>query len=379
MNMNDKKQKVLIIGGGWYGCHIASVLQELNIPYELFDDNLFSGSSSKNQNRLHLGFHYCRNKSTRDLCVNGYSKFIGKYGDFVNYFDNNYYLIAKKSLIDYGTIKSIFTAEHIPYNEVKNNRHFSNVDAVITTNEGHINHTKAKEYFEKNLTGVIKKKFDYDEFYHKKIRQYSLVLDCSNNSLGLQTDDKIYEITISLIYKSTDKINLASIFEGALVPAATEKRTLSPIFESPDDNLSTIGITVIDGNFCSLYPYDIEKQEYTLTHVSHTPLMKFTSFDEFNKYKNMVDKTPELFVDSDILKTKIELMENAIIEFYPEFKKHFEYSRYFLSTKIKLNSASDSRELSYEIATVNNTIIHSFCCCKITGIFEMEKIIRNLL
>ena len=72
---------VLIIGAGIYGSHAAMTLKKLGIIFKIADKNndFFKESSSKNQNRLHLGFHYPRSYDTRQECINGYTKFVNTY------------------------------------------------------------------------------------------------------------------------------------------------------------------------------------------------------------------------------------------------------------------------------------------------------------
>ena len=101
---------ICIIGGGWVGCHLANKLKNKHniIIYEK-NDKLFNESSSNNQNRLHLGFHYARNHETRELCRNTYDRFLDDYGFMVSKLDKNCYCIPqKKSIIDYQTYKKIF-------------------------------------------------------------------------------------------------------------------------------------------------------------------------------------------------------------------------------------------------------------------------------
>ena len=54
-------------GGGWYGCHIADILQTRGFKVLLLEKagHLFAGASGKNQFRLHAGFHYPRSSITR--------------------------------------------------------------------------------------------------------------------------------------------------------------------------------------------------------------------------------------------------------------------------------------------------------------------------
>ena len=48
---------------------------------------IFTQSSYKNQNRLHLGFHYARSYKTRKLCRDGHYKFIRDYGRHIGFLD----------------------------------------------------------------------------------------------------------------------------------------------------------------------------------------------------------------------------------------------------------------------------------------------------
>ena len=56
--------KIAILGAGWFGCHIASKLKIKN-DVDLYEkkNQILSGTSSYNTNRLHHGFHYPRSKN----------------------------------------------------------------------------------------------------------------------------------------------------------------------------------------------------------------------------------------------------------------------------------------------------------------------------
>ena len=85
------KHKIIIIGGGWYGCHSAMLLKDkFDIILIEQKNDIFKNSSYYNQNRLHLGFHYPRNYNTRNLCNKYYSQFIEKYGFCIDNIDKNY-------------------------------------------------------------------------------------------------------------------------------------------------------------------------------------------------------------------------------------------------------------------------------------------------
>ena len=121
----------------------------------------------------------------------------------------------------------------------------------------------------------------------------------------------------------------------------------------------------MDGDFFSLFPRDIDKKIYSLTHVKHTPFQKTKNINNFNN-NSILD------VDVDDIKKKIE---NDVIKYIPNFKKKYIYKSYFTSYKCKLLSNNDSRDCVIE---QNNNIIN-VNCGKIIGIFELENFITNNL
>ena len=80
--------KIAIIGAGFLGCSLSLVLSKKN-EVDLYEKtgSILSGASSYNQMRFHGGYHYPRSHKTRQLCIEGYYKFVSKYGI---YFDKSY-------------------------------------------------------------------------------------------------------------------------------------------------------------------------------------------------------------------------------------------------------------------------------------------------
>lgn len=145
---------IIIIGSGWYGLHTYLLLQNTGHKITILEKKktIFDNSSNFNQNRLHLGYHYPRSSKTRELCLKGYSRFILKYRELIDFIDSNYYLISKKSIIDYETYIQIFNNDNY-YHNIEKNHYFQNIDGnIINTKEKIINSFKAKKYFtKKNL------------------------------------------------------------------------------------------------------------------------------------------------------------------------------------------------------------------------------------
>jgi len=338
---------VCIIGTGWYGCHIASVLKD---KFEIImidkQSEIFDNSSYYNQNRLHLGFHYCRHYKTRNLCQKKYDMFFEKYSSIVEYIDNNFYLISNDSLLDYQTFLSIYNYEKFCF-ETIDNKIFNNIDGkIIKVNECVINSDKAKEYFQKELENIKKIMNTTVHGYTKNSDIISvetnigniecdIILDCTFNQLGFSKKIYVYENTISLLFK---KIN----------------------------DCKFDAITIMDGQFLSLYPRDINNNIYSLTDVEHTPLIKSTNYQDILNFQ-VTEEIIENVKNKIIKKTEI---------YYPDFLKSFEYNGYFLSKKTKQISSSDSRDIIIEEIEPN---VISVNCGKIYGIFDWEEYIVNKL
>jgi hypothetical protein len=322
--------KILIIGSGWVGCHLASKLR-INHDVVIYEKNekLFSETSYNNQNRLHIGYHYPRNSKTRELCRNTFSKFINQYGFLTKKIKNNVYCIPlKESLIDFETYSLIFKTgfSHTPFNSS-----LENMEGCISTEERYIDFKLASQYFNEELRDIhIKKHIKKKDIYKLK-GQYDLILDCTNNSLPNQKkSNEFYELTVSYIYKNKIKPEF-----GAL--------------------------TLVDGKLFSIYPY--YNDLFTVTDVELTVLKKFKSLDRLSEFKKKIDKK--------FLSEKVSLLEKKISFFYPNFLDEFEYQTFILSVKSKVENKSDDRS---PVIKVEGNLLSIFTG-KIQGIYIIEDFV----
>jgi hypothetical protein len=324
--------KVAIIGGGWVGCHLAFKLKNQHevVIYEK-NDSLFHGTSFKNQNRLHLGFHYARNSKTRELCLNTFNKFLTDYSFCTENVSKNYYCVPKKSsLIDYNTYLKIF--EDFNVNNV--NLPFNSIEGCIDTNEKFLNFECFHDFFNQQLKDII----IFEEITKSKIKKlsnkYDLVIDATNNFLGLINDDFFYELTLTLIYEKIKPTEFNAI-------------------------------TLVDGDLFSIYPY--KENKFTLTDVELTPLGKFKSVKSLETFKEKIDIS---FLDKKITK-----FEQKVQKILPNFKENFIYDSHFLSIKSKINDESGNR---YPVIKKTNNIISCFTG-KIQGIYIIEDYVKNII
>ena len=94
--------KIAIIGSGFYGSSLAITLSK-KYEVDLYEkeSKIFNGASSCNQFRFHSGYHYPRSQKTVNEINRSKKDFINFYTNSV--FENtiNYYLVAKKSKVNF--------------------------------------------------------------------------------------------------------------------------------------------------------------------------------------------------------------------------------------------------------------------------------------
>ena len=334
--------KYVIVGAGWYGCHIASLLVKNNKEIIIIDkaNDFFTGSSSKNQNRLHLGFHYPRSIETINECKYGYTKFIERYSQLITHVPNNNYYISKtlskiniqefiKKIDETGLdYTSLPTKSNTPLN-LKGLE-----DICFNTSEMYIDHRKASTYFKDTLSKYLYQCPNNIFSSIDSIKEYleldesDIIINCTYNQLSPIEYEK-YELYISLIYKI---------------------------------DIDTFAITIMDGPFFSIYPYDIENRLYTVTSVEHGVIYSGTSLIDASISNGQLTETREK-------------IERLLDEYIDNWRNKFIYEGYNLSWKTKAATTTDDR--SVRINRDGNVI--NIYGGKITGIFNAEKYIEKVL
>lgn len=152
--------KIKILGGGWYGCHLAASFLSQGREVVLYErgHQLFSGASGANPARLHLGFHYPRSKLTRAMCQENQAEFMRVYGHLTHAVPINIYAVAAHaSLVDFGTYCDTLRNE-VSFVPIVDPGEFGlrNVEGALLTGERHIDVPKARSYFESLLESNIR-------------------------------------------------------------------------------------------------------------------------------------------------------------------------------------------------------------------------------
>lgn len=323
--------KIVIIGGGWVGCHLAYKLKDTH-DITLFDKNnfLFEETSYKNQNRLHMGYHYSRNHMTREMCKNTFNRFTEDYSFLIKDVNNNFYCVPEtSSVLDFNTYKQIFKID-----EEKTVKELIKIEGCVNTDEKRIDFYAAKQFFNETLKDVFTTKTVSNKELKKLRKEYDLVIDCTNNHINKSSTDNFFELTLTLLY-------------------------------SKQRETSFDALTLVDGPLFSIYPYT--DSIFTVTDVEHTPLKKVKTIKSVN---NLLKD-----LSIDLLNNKRRLIEKKILYYYPDFLKDYEYFDYILSTKSKTTSSTDNR---YPIIKSKGNLIQCFTG-KIQGIYIIEDYIKKII
>ncbi len=247
---------IRIIGAGFYGCHIATALLADGHKVTILEakDEIFGGASGKIPARLHQGFHYPRSKRTRDACREHLPQFMEVYGQFTRHVKRNIYAIAEGgSMVDFPQYVDTLKGE-VAFIDVEPERHgLTNVEGALLTDERHILVNDVKEHFERELSDNIFCGYKPDDIDSP---DFDLTIDatfCAYDSAGV---DRYEPCIVGLLYGDTDQ-----------------------------------AVTIMDGPFSSLYPWDEERELCSLSSAKLTPLTK--QCRTWAEAKAMLDGTSE--------------------------------------------------------------------------------------
>lgn len=300
---------IAIIGGGWYGCHLATDLKAQGVQVKVFEqrDRLLHEASGRNQNRLHVGFHYARHAGTRLQSRDGFGRFMQAYPHVTKPVDSNIYAVTTDdSLLDFPTYRTIMEAGSLPFTEDKtpHDIEMNNIDGnVLYTPERVISPSLAREHFCGLLDGVVK-------LSHR-------VSSIEPTADGVWVDDEFYDYVIDATWGHAPIPQRLTNLEVFYEP------TLLLYYRGPVDFPA---LTLVDGPLCSLYPTE-EPGVYTLSSVPHTPLGKFSTSNEAQACRNAVNDT--------IIGQKRMVIEEQVLRYLPAFREHFEFIGPQLSIKTK--------------------------------------------
>jgi hypothetical protein len=316
--------KIAVIGGGWYGCHIASALKAHGADVTLLEkqQRLFDEASGNNQFRLHLGLHYARSAITRHQSRDGFSRFSERYPRFSRPVARNIYVVPRHtSMLDFETYFSIMYSsgihiEKLPLDQLDFLRR-DQLGGALTCLERVVMTQQAREHFTRSLNGTVQLGVSVPTIVDALAdrgpvllgERFDWVVDATWGALAAAREDCYFEPTLLLYYRQ----------RGA----------------QADEPFPAL--TLVDGNLWSIYPMETEGR-YTLSSVTHTPLGRYATKAE--AYQRLAA------IGSDDIAARRRLMEQEVGEIFPDFSDRFEYEGPQLSIKTKPVGRTDDRSAS---------------------------------
>lgn len=321
------------MGGGVYGCHLAVSLVEDGHDIDLHEkeEKLFAGASGGCPGRLHLGPHYPRSKATRDACQAHYLEFMARYGGLTRGVATNIYAVAdKESLVDFGTYRQVLKSEIEVVTIEKPEEHgLQNVEGAILCGERHIVSDLAREHFSKALEGRVSfcaEGYGGDDF--------DLKIDATFGALGSEAVDRYEPCLMVLLEGPTDK-----------------------------------AVTIVDGPFASIYPWNPDAGLSSLTSARFTPFSK--TCRTYAEARALLDGLTKAQILS-----RGEAMLGQMAEFWPDVCELYKIAEYRLSIRAMPKSAADARLV--DVSRFDEKTIR-VRAGKIDAVIQAERIVKGMI
>ena len=365
----------LIIGAGFYGLYAAKILSDRGLNVLIIDisDDIMKKASSINQARIHRGYHYPRSYATASRTQEYFLKFKEKFGFCMKTDFRQIYGIAKKfSYTNAFQFEKFCSNASITCKPIVVKDFFQRhqIEAAYEVEEYTYDAAILASYFQnelltkKNVTfrpssWVTKVEHDECEFY------------ISLNELCMVQTSRILNAT----YASTNAVhNLFSL------PNQQIKYELCEVaIGNPNQALSGIGMTIMDGPFLSTMPFGATGK-HSLTSVLHTPhLQSFKSLPTFPCQEKSKICAPELLDHCDRCTLRPKTMWPAM---YQDFKKYFaedfnlQYDHSRFTVKAVLQDAELDDKRPTRITTHQKRPLYiSVFSGKINNIFDLEEVL----
>lgn len=272
--------RIKILGAGWYGCHIATELIADGHEVEIHETRsaIMQGASGNIPARLHLGFHYPRSHKTRAACRVHNADFMARYSFLTHGVETNIYAIAAHdSYVDFDQYCATLKGE-VEFVKITDPSEYGlrHVEGAILTGERHILTDFARAHFWGNLKNHIR--------------------------LGLQSNDTPdgFDIVIDCTFCSGDAAGVDR-YEPCLVLMLKGRTDRA--------------VTIMDGPFPSLYPWDEASGLCSLSSALWTPFSK-----ECRTYVEAAELLASL--SEGDMRRQAACMIDQMAGYYPEVKNY---------------------------------------------------------
>lgn len=326
--------RIRVLGGGWYGCSIALGLLRDGHDVELHEREsyLFAGASGGNPARLHLGFHYPRSGMTQAACQDHHAEFMAVYGHLTRGVPVNIYAVAADdSLVDYRQYVEAFRGK-VEFVQIDPAVYgLQNVEGAVLTGERHIVIDDARKWFATLLNGHVR----------------------FNTPAGT-VDDPAWDMTVDCTFCANEAENI-----DRYEPCVTA------LLKGPVDR----AVTIMDGPFGSIYPWNENMGLSSLTSARFTPIGK--QCRTWVEAKRVLDAQ-----NTSLLMDRSNLMMKQMAYYWPASADLYSVVDYKMTIRAMPRSAADSRLV--DVVTVGDRAMR-VRAGKIDAVFHAERAIKERL
>jgi hypothetical protein len=297
---------ILVIGGGLFGCSAALELSKSGYDVTLIeqDSDIMNKASKCNHNRIHYGYHYPRSIETATQSLDGLLSFLIKYKEaIVTNFPNYYAIALNQSNINSFEYENFCDQVGISY--CSEYPSFNIMNPSLLENSYKVEEPIFDwEILKKLVKKELKKsniKLKLNTKFSKKYSKFDFIINCAYS--GINDVNKIVGIS-PLKFKLQDVI--------------------IPIFKY---NHPKIGLTVMDGPFCSIMPKGNTPNHFILYHAKYS-ILRETDKD-----------TIEL---SDDISYNLKMIKKDSTKYFP-FIKDAEFIDYWRTIRAIPINSDDAR------------------------------------
>ena len=250
--------RIIVIGAGIFGITIALELSKKHKDITLVDMNndIMQNASKVNHNRLHFGFHYPRSIATARQSLDGYMLFHNYFNNAITTDFDNYYMIEKN-----GNVNSDYYERFCDDLGLEYTSQYPSIDINFDNIES--------SYLTKEPI------FDYDiikdglahEINRSRVK---LVL---NKRISNKRDLEDYDVVINTTYFNINKIN--RVYGLEQMPLRMQVVVI-PIFKY---DIAKIGLTIMDGPFCSVMPKGFNPGTFLLYHAKESVIYETMDYE----------------------------------------------------------------------------------------------------
>jgi hypothetical protein len=331
--------KILVVGGGIFGCSVAIELSKSGFDVTLIEKSsrLLSKATRYNHNRIHYGYHYPRSKETALQSLDGLVSFLTSYKDSIVTEFPNYYAIAKLgSLVNSTQYKNFCDKVGISYRkgspqETMLNREMIEESFMVEEpiyDWEIINQIILGDLAESGTNVLLETPFT------KKHMDYEFIINCSYSGIN-----EVNEIA------GVEKLNFK--LQDVIVPT----------FQY---NHPKIGLTVMDGPFCSIMPQGKENNRFLLYHAKYSIIRE--------------SMTGQIERECDIQEV-VEILKEDSSKYFP-FIKEANFGEVWRETRVIPLSNNDER-LSRVITYKENPNFVTVFSGKVSTCIKIAKQIKH--